>query len=132
MSSYYKGKDTARNFLSTRFKATKSCRTAKKNRDELEAIVSDLSKKAISSSYWKGEYEVYKQRLQDVTAYYNFGDCDNYYNRFKVDEIGKIVDRESVEYQDLVDAQTKKQNQIVLAIGGLVMAVGTLIILKRK
>ena len=79
MSSYYKGKDTARNFLRTRFIATKSCREAKKNRDELEAIVSDLSKKAIGSSYWKGEYDVYKQRLQDVRAYYNFGDCDNYF-----------------------------------------------------
>ena len=113
MSSYYKGKDTARNFLRTRFRATKSCRTAKQNRDELEAIVSDLSKKAIGSSYSKGEYDVYKQRLQDVSAYYNFGDCDNYFNRFKVDELGKIVDRESSEYQDLVDAQTKKQNKIV-------------------
>lgn len=132
MSSYYKGKDTARNFLRTRFRATKACRTAKKNRDELEAIVSDLSKKAIGSSYWKGEYDVYKQRLQDVRAYYNFGDCDNYFNRFKVDELGKIVDRESSEYQELVDAQTKKQNKIVLVIGGLVMAVGTIIILKRK
>ena len=33
---------------------SKTCPDALKNRDELQFVVSDLTKKAINSSYWRG------------------------------------------------------------------------------
>ena len=131
-SSYLKGKAQANQDLRNKYLATKSCPDALKNRDELQFVVSDLTKKAINSDYWRGYSDVFAKRLGDVRAYYNFGDCDNYFNRYKVDKLGKIVDKKNTKAQELINAQTKKQNRLVLFVGFAVMLVGTIIILKRK
>ena len=94
-SDYLKGKADANAVLRTKYQATKTCPDALKNRDELQFVVSDLTKKAINSSYWRGYSDAHAQRLKDVSAYYNFGDCDNYFNRYKVDKLGKIVDKKT-------------------------------------
>jgi len=131
-TSYLKGKAQANQDLRNKYVATKTCPEALKNRDELQFVVADLQKKAINSDYWRGYADAHTQRLGDVRAYYNFGDCDNYFNRYKVDKLGKIVDKKNTKAQDLINAETKKQNRLVLFVGLAVMLVGTLIILKRK
>ena len=46
-----------------KYQATKTCPDALKNRDELQFVVSDLTKKAINSSYWRGYSDAICQRL---------------------------------------------------------------------
>ncbi|MBW2998675.1 hypothetical protein KY321_04005 [Candidatus Woesearchaeota archaeon] len=129
---YINGKNKATQELRTRYKPTKACETARKNKEELAIVVADLSKKALGSDYWSGYYQIYKKRKQDVDAYYNFGDCENYFNRKKLKEVGKVVEAESEKYEEIVSAQTTKQNKIVLFVGTAIMLVGLVIILKKK
>lgn len=129
---YIKGKNQATQELYTKYKPTKACETARKNKEELAIIVADYSKKALGSDWSRGYYDVYKKRKQDVDAYYNFGDCENYFNRKKLKEVGKVVDEESKKYEEIVSAQTTKQNKIVLFVGTAIMLVGLVIVLKRK
>lgn len=130
--NFYRGEQKATQELYTKYKATKSCETARKNKEELAVIIADLSKKALGSDYWSGYYNVYKKRKQDVDAYYNFGDCKNYFERKKLKEVEKVIKDESEKYEDIVSAQTSKQNKIVLFVGTAIMLVGLVIILKRK
>lgn len=127
-----KGKNDATSELYTKYRATKSCETARQNKEQLAIIVADLSKKALGSDYWSGYYQVYKKRKQDVDAYYTFGDCENYFNRKKLKEVEKVVVEDSEEYEKIVSAQTSKQNKIVLFVGTAIMLVGLVIVLKRK
>ena len=131
-SDYIRGRQKATQELYTKYKATKSCETARKNKEELAIVVADLSKKALGSDYWNGYYGVYNKRLGDVKAYYNFGDCENYFNRKKLKEVGEVVEAESEKYEEIVSAQTTKQNKIVLFVGTAIMLVGLVIILKKK
>ena len=131
-NDFIRGKNDATSELYTKYKATKVCETARKNKEELAVIVPDLSKKAIGSDYWSGYYQAYKKRKEDVDAYYNFGDCQNYFDRKKLKEVGEIVDTESKKYEEIVSAQTSKQNKTVLFVGTAIMLVGLVIILKKK
>lgn len=131
-SDFIKGKEKATSELRTKYVATKSCETARKYKEELAVIVPDLSKKAIGSDYWSGYYQVYKKRKEDVDAYYNFGDCQNYFDRKKLKEVGEIVETESKKYEEIVSEQTSKQNKTVLFVGTAIMLVGLVIILKKK
>jgi hypothetical protein len=131
-NDFIRGKNDATSELYTKYRATKSCETARQNKEELAIIVADLSKKALGSDYWSGYYQAYKKRKEDVDAYYNFGDCQNYFDRKKLKEVGKIVDTESKKYEEIVSAQTSKQNKTVLFVGTAIMLVGLVIILKKK
>lgn len=131
-TDFIRGKNDATAELRTKFQITKHCPTARENKEKLAIINLDLSKKALGSDYWSGYYGVYKKRKQDIDAYYNFGDCENYFNRKKLEAVGKVVEAESEKYEDIVSAQTSKQNKIVLFVGTAIMLVGLVIILKKK
>lgn len=131
-SDFIRGENDANKVLQTKYKPTKNCETAKRNKEELAVVIPDLSKKAIGSDYWSGYLKAYKKRKEDVDAYYNFGDCQNYFDRKKVEEVGKIIDTESKKYEEIVSAQTSKQNKTVLFVGTAIMLVGLVIILKKK
>jgi len=128
-----RGRGDAFAFLRTgKYEVTKDCPKALRNKEELDVVISDTTKKALGSDYWSGYNSVLKERRGEVQAYYRFGKCDDYFNRKKSQDLGKIVDRESEKYEDLISAQTKKQNTIVLGIGVIVILIGTLLIFKRK
>lgn len=127
-----KGKRGAIKFLEEEgYKTTKVCPTALLNKEKLTAIISNTTKKALDSDYWSGYNYILKERLGEISAYYGFGECDEYFERKKIQDLNKIVDRESEDYEDLITAQTKKQNTIVMLIGAGVVAIGTLIIFKK-
>jgi hypothetical protein len=128
-----RGRGDAFAFLRTgKYEVTKDCPTALRNKEELDVVISDTTKKALGSDYWSGYNSVLKERRGEVLAYYRFGKCDDYFNRKKSQDLGKIVDRESQIYEDLISAQTKKQNTIVLGIGAIVILIGTILIFKKK
>jgi hypothetical protein len=115
-----------------KYATTKHCPTALATKEELDFVIADTTKKGLGSDYWNGYNSVLKERRGEVMAYYRFGKCDDYFNRQKTQDLGKIVDRESEEYEKLISAQTKKQNMIVLGIGAMVIAIGTIFIFKKK
>ena len=129
-SDYYRGRREAEVVLRD-FRPTKICPTAKKNKETLSIIVNEASKKAINSSYWKGYHYILKKGYGEVLAYYNFGDCTNYFERRNTEKLNKIISEEGADYEKIVTAQTQKQNKIVLFIGASIMLVGFIIIIKK-
>jgi len=129
-SDYYRGRRDAEAVLRD-YKPTKVCPTAKKNKETLSLLVNEASKKAINNSYWNGYYYILKKGYGEVLAYYNFGDCDNYFERRKTEKLNTIISKEGADYEKIVTAQTQKQNKIVLFIGASIMLVGFVIIIKK-
>ena len=129
---FRKGEQDAFNELQNKYQPSKYCPTARQLKEEIAIINADLSKKAIGSDYWSGYYRMWKNRADDINAFYRFGDCDNYFAKKKLEVVGEVIEKESVKYEEIVSAQTSKQNKIVLFIGASIMIVGTIIILRKK
>jgi hypothetical protein len=94
-------------------------------------LVNEASKKAINNSYWKGYHYILNKGYGEVLAYYNFGDCGNYFERRNTEKLNTIISKEGADYEKIVTAQTQKQNKIVLFIGASIMLVGFIIIIKK-
>ena len=131
MDAFVKGRTVAKQELINRYKPTKFCSEAKKNIEQLRVLVEDFSKKGISDNFFSGVAYEYKARLEECIAYYNFGDCDNYFAKKKLEVVSDIINKESIEAQSLVSKQTEKQNKVVLFIGASIMLVGLFIIVKK-
>lgn len=131
LSERQKGERDAKAVLKNKFLPTTDCELAKKHLSQLSVKIEELATKSISSKYHAGSLTIYDNRYKAVESKYNQNNCDLFISNKKADLVRDIVDRENLEAESVVGAQTKKQNTIIIGVGATIMLIGLLVIIKK-
>ena len=132
LSERQKGERDANAVLKNTLLPTNDCLLARKHLDKLSVKIEELATKSISSKYYAGSLRIYDNRYKAVEAKYNQNNCSLFISDKKADLVRTIVERENEEAESIVEAQTKKQNTIILGVGGVILFIGLLVIIKKR